>query len=148
MLVAYIRQFPFLKQVIKFCIVGGLAAVINFSIYYSFTKILGFWYVYSAIYAFIFSAVFNFITNKLWTFRNKESGMKIVNQAVKFSIVMILGLSFNTSLIYAFTEFGNFDWRLSWVFATALVTFWNFTFNRFWTFKHKKETVNLSASEF
>lgn len=148
MIINYIRKFPFLKQIIKFCIVGGFAAIINFSIYYSFTEVLRIWYVYSAAYAFVFSAIFNFITNKLWTFRNKDGGFLIFNQAVKFSIVMVLGLLFNTSLIYAFTEFGGFDWRLSWVFATGLVTFWSFTFNRFWTFRKRKEEADLSEGSF
>lgn len=139
----YIRQYPSLKQFIKFCIVGGTSALINFVIYYSFTQFLFVWYIYSAIWGFCFSAIFNFTVNKLWTFRNKERGRRVVNQLVKFLVVIFSGLIFNTAIIYGLTELAGIHWLLSWVFATGLVTFWNFSFNRFWTFKHHQPPTEL-----
>ena len=141
LLAHYSNKYPLLKQFTKFCLVGGIAAVINFLIYYSFTEWLGIWYIYSAIWAFLISAVFNFIANKLWTFQNKEKGRQIINQLLKFAVVMVSGLIVNIAIIYALTEWLGFDYRLSWVFATVVITFWNFGFNRFWTFKHR---INLT----
>jgi len=129
------------RQFFKFCIVGGTAAVINFVIYYVCTEYLKFWYVYSAVIAYLLSAVFNFIANKIWTFRNKESGREILKQVAKFSIVISAGLTINTSIIYILTEFGKLDYRISWVCATGLVIFWNYGFNRLWTFRVKKVEV-------
>ena len=134
----FIRQYPSFKQFVKFCLVGGTAALINFSVYYSFTTWLDTWYVYSAIWAFLISAVFNFTSNKLWTFRNNEVGMQVIKQLGKFAVVMILGLAINTSIIYGLTDLVGIHWLLSWVIATGVVTFWNFGFNRFWTFRKQK----------
>ena len=132
----FIRQYPLMKQFIKFCIVGGTAAIISFSIYYSFTKWLNLWYVYSAGWAYLLSAIFNFTTNKLWTFRNLEKGAQVFKQIIKFVIVMTLGLTINTSIIYGLTDLAGVNWLLSWVVATGVVMFWNFGFNRLWTFRH------------
>jgi len=132
----FLKQSPFLKQFFKFCLVGGMAAVINFSIYYSFTEWFGIWYIYSAVIGFLISAVFNFLANKFWTFANQERGKQVLAQLLKFFVVVFSGLIINIMIIYALTEWWGIDYRLSWVFATGAVTFWNFTFNRFWTFKH------------
>lgn len=132
----YLIKYPFLKQFIKFCLVGGSSAVISFSIYYSATEWLKIWYVYSAIFAFLISAVFNFTSNKLWTFRNTEKGKQILNQITKFAVVMVSGLIINTVIIYGLTEWVGFDYRISWVFAAGAVAFWSFGFHRLWTFKY------------
>ncbi|NUM25134.1 MAG: GtrA family protein [Candidatus Buchananbacteria bacterium] len=145
---SFVRRYPSFKQFLKFCIVGGTAAMINFSVYYSFTAWLEVWYVYSAIWAFLISAVFNFTSNKLWTFRNNEIGLQVVKQLVKFAIVMTLGLAINTSIIYGLTDLVKINWLLSWVVATGVVTFWNFGFNRLWTFrKRKNEAPELPSTQ-
>ena len=140
-----IRKYPSLKQFLKFCIVGVSSAVVSFVILFIFTQWVGVWYLYSSIIAYILSAIFNFITNKLWTFRNKERGRAVINQAIKFSLVISVGLTANTSIIYALTEIQGFDYRISWVFATGVVAVWNYSFNRFWTFRHAKPEIDLSV---
>jgi len=144
----YLTDYYFIKQFIKFCIVGGTAAIINFLIYYSFTEWLETWYIISAIWAFFISAIFNFIFNKLWTFRDKEKGREILKQVLRFSAVMVSGLLINVTIIYSLKEWLGLHYLLAWVFATGVVTFWNFIFNRFWTFKHHEPSVGLSSSRF
>jgi putative flippase GtrA len=137
----YLSKFPTVKQFIKFCIVGGTAALINFLFLLFLTEHFHFWYVISSIIGFIVSAFFNFLANKFWTFRHGALGRQAFLQALKFSLVVISGLIINTILIYIITEYIGFDYRLSWVFATAIVTFWNFSLNRFWTFRHYGEKL-------
>ena len=57
------------------------------------------------------------------------------------------GLFINLAIIYTITEFAGLDYRISWVFATGVVTFWNFGFNRFWTFK-AVEVAEIKDSDF
>jgi len=140
----YIRRYPTLKQFLKFCIVGASSAVINFSILFIFTRFVGVWYIYSSVLAYLLSAVFNFSANKFWTFRNKEGGKMIFDQTIKFLIVMVTGLLINTAILFALTEIQGFDYRVSWVFATGVVAVWNYSFNRFWTFRHKDTSSFLS----
>jgi putative flippase GtrA len=132
----YLDKVPLIKQFIKFCLVGGTAAAIHFFILYSFTEWLGIWYVASSVCGFIISAIFNFSANKFWTFRNSAKGRAAAGQLARFVLVLVSGLIINTLIIYSITEFFGLDYRLSWVLATGIVMFWNFGFNRLWTFKH------------
>jgi len=125
----------YLRQLSKFVIIGGLSAAINFLILYSFTEWLKVWYLISCILGFVISAILNFLVNKFWTFNNLIKGKQAFNQLLRFSIVSVLGLIINILIIYSFTEFVGFDYRISWVFACLIVLFWNFSFNKFWTFK-------------
>jgi len=133
----YADRFPFYKRFIKFCVVGGMAAIISFVVLFIATECLKIWYVASAILSFVVSAGFNFCINKAWTFRNKAAGAAAYGQLVKFFAVYIAGLVINTLLIYSLTEFVGFDYRWSWFFATGAVTFWNFGFTQFWTFRER-----------
>ncbi len=130
-------SFPFAKQFVKFCLVGGTAALINFGILYWLVEFFGVWYVAANFCGGVISAIFNFLSNKFWTFRNNERGKGLYYQGIKFVIVISCGVLLNTFLIYLITEFFRFDYRISWVIATGIVTFWNFGFNRFWTFRSK-----------
>ncbi|MBU4369527.1 GtrA family protein [Patescibacteria group bacterium] len=130
-----IGKHIYLRQLSRFVVVGGLSAAINFLILYSFTEWLNVWYLISCILGFIFSAIFNFLVNKFWTFNNLIKGKQAFNQLLRFSVIASSGLLINILIIYSFTEFVGFDYRISWVFACLIVLFWNFGFNKFWTFK-------------
>jgi len=132
------KSFP-PKQFIKFCTVGGISAVIHYSVLHSLTEGFGVWYLYSNTFGFIASAIFNFFANKFWTFRDKELGHRAFRQSLKFIIVLTAGLLINTGIIYSLKEWAGFDYRLAWIFATGSLTFWNFLFNRVWTFRLKSE---------
>jgi len=130
-----IGKYLYLRQLSKFVIIGGLSMLINFLILYSLTEWLNVWYLISCILGFIFSAIFNFLVNKFWTFNNLIKGKQAFNQLLRFSVIAGSGLLINILIIYSFTEFVGFDYRISWVFACLIVLFWNFGFNKFWTFK-------------
>lgn len=141
-------RFPFLKQLTKFCLVGATAAIINFSTLFFLVEFFGVWYVAANFCGGVISAIFNFISNKFWTFRNNERGTVFYKQGVKFTIVISSGVIVNTLLIYLITEYLNFDYRISWVIATGIVTFWNFGFNRFWTFGKKLALNKQEVSDY
>ncbi len=130
-----IGQYLYLRQLIKFLVVGATSAAINFLFLYFLTEWLGIWYLFSAVLGFIVAAAFNFLVNKFWTFSSLGKGKKALNQLLKFLVISVSGLIINTLVIYCLTEFIEFDYRLSWVFACAVVTVWNFCFNKFWTFR-------------
>jgi len=126
---------PLIKEFIKFGIVGSISTIINFLVLIFFTEVLFIWYLFSSVIGFIISAIFNFSFNKFWTFRNDQKGRKVFFQANKFILVVSTSLFFNTLILYSLTDYLNFDYRFSWFLATALVSVWNFSMNRFWTFK-------------
>ena len=138
----YLRQrlapYPSTKQFIKFSVIGSTSAAIHFTILLVATEGLGIWYLISNGIGFMVSAIYNFAGNKLWTFRNRERGTVILHQALKFSVVLLTGLTINSAIIFGITEWFGLDYRISWFFAALLVAGWNFGFNRLWTFRAKR----------
>lgn len=53
---------------VKFCLVGGTGALLNFGITYGLTEWLGFWYMLSLFIATVIATVWNFTFNYYWTF--------------------------------------------------------------------------------
>lgn len=125
-------------QFIKFCVVGAIAAAINFSLYIALVELLDWWYIFSSVTGFVVSAIFNFTVNKFWTFKNGDHGRDAVIQSIKFFTVTTAGLLMHTALIYAITDVVKIDYRISWVIATGIVTIWNYSLNKLWTFKEKR----------
>ena len=59
----------FFRTYCKFFLVSVSALLINLSLLYLFTEILGVYYIYSQVFAVLITLWINFIGNKLWTFR-------------------------------------------------------------------------------
>lgn len=64
---------PVWKKFVKFAIVGGTGAFINFFLTYAFTEWLHIWYMFSLVLATIAAMVWNFYLNYMWTFANMKS---------------------------------------------------------------------------
>ena len=140
------------RQFVKFGIVGASSTVINLLVLYLMLRLLhGHRYI-SATVAFLVSVVNGYVWNKRWTF--KEAQTKAVHtQFTQFLLVNLVGLGLDL-LIIALTsgplEHELHALRLGWpadkiervavlasqLVATAVIVFWNFFANRFWTFKH------------
>jgi len=92
---------------------------------------------------FIFSVSVSYMMNRFWTW--KSDNPEVRKQYVKFFSVSVAGLLINLLVIYLcnsyltieFTIFGIFFSRfwIAKIVATAVVMFWNFFVNHFYTFK-------------
>ncbi len=131
-----------LKQFIIFCLVGTTNAIIDFAVYLFLTRVLNVWseqLTYATMVSFLVANFNSYFMNKYWTFKNKEKLHHV--QLPKFFVVTVLGLGLNALCFYILTYyFGLFD-VLSKVIVAGIVLFWNFTLNKFWTFKVKKDEI-------
>ena len=128
------------RQFIKFCLVGGLSALVDWSIYIFLTRLFGFWatyYIGAKAISFVISACGNFYLNRRFTFRS--TSRKVTRQAIIFFIVATAGLFLNTGFMYLMVEKAHLYDLIALVIATGVVTFWNFTANKFITFKEKRD---------
>jgi dolichol-phosphate mannosyltransferase len=76
-MIAYLKHIGLLafwkyQKFLKFCIVGGIGALITFSITWLATEFIGFWYMFSLVIAVIIATISNFTLNSLWTFKLAE----------------------------------------------------------------------------
>jgi len=58
-----------LAKMLRFWAVGGVGFGINLAVLYTFTEVVGFWYIISAVVALFAAATSNFILNAIWTFK-------------------------------------------------------------------------------
>ncbi len=119
---------------VKYCIAGGTAAVVDFSILYTLTEFLGVFYLYSATISFILSALTSYSINRKWTFRSQGKKRK---QIPIFFFIAIIGLLLNNTIIYIGVEVFGLWYIWAKVIATGFVLVWNFFGNKYFTFNDK-----------
>ena len=59
-------------QFLKYCVVGGIGAVLNILLTHIFTEIFQIWYILSNTIAVCCAIISNFLLNKFWTFSSEE----------------------------------------------------------------------------
>lgn len=140
-------------QFFKYCVGGATAFVVDFSLLYIFTELIGIWYLWSATLSFIIAALVNYFIQRFWTFKSKEK--KAVRQFLLFLSVQIVGLFINNTTLYVLVEYvgtlipvlGGFalyliGLKISWYllakgFASIIVLIWNFWASKMFVFNHK-----------
>lgn len=146
-------RFPFIRQFVKFFLVGVMNTLIDLFILNIETTITGIregsGYAIQKGFSFIVAVTFSYFFNKHWTFRDKsqeEEGKKF-SQFLFVSIIgMLVNVSASTLAVTYLKPFANqlLGWGFLtdqlWVNIAALVgTFfgliWNFIGYKFWVFK-------------
>lgn len=137
---AFIANRFDIKGFIKFGIVGFSGTSLDFIILNVLVIFLSLNVYLAASISFVIAVTNNFLLNKFWTFnavKQKDSGKK---QFIKYFIVSIIALAMNLGLMYLFIEFFSLWYNWAKLLATAIILFWNFFANKYWTFK--SEPVN------
>ncbi|MBT4277472.1 GtrA family protein [Candidatus Falkowbacteria bacterium] len=127
------------KLFIKYCIVGGTAAVVDFGILFILTDFFSVYYLTSATASFIVSALVNYSLNRSWTFQSNGKKRK---QLPIFFTIATLGLIINNGIMYTGVEFFGLWYILAKVIATGVVLIWNFLGNKYFTFKVYENNIS------
>jgi len=132
-IITHILRIEIYRQFIKFCIIGAVNTIIDYSIYLLLNRVFGLYFLYANIIAIIVAMTSSFIFNKYWTFRNNEK--KIRSQSIKFIIVNIIYFFLNNFIVFALANYLAVYDILAKITATIVGLFWNFVANRYWTFR-------------
>ena len=129
-----------IKQSISYFFVGGVAAVVEWVMFFLFANVLQIHYFVSTVLAFIFSTSANWILGRITTFKDNVSYKdKKAKEAVLVFAVSAIGLLFNLVLMYLFVTVMGFDSSvgktLSKVAATGIVFIWNFLIRKLVIYK-------------
>jgi len=134
-MVKKILKSQLFNQFWKFCIVGFIGTAIDFGVLNLGVEVIHLNVYLAAAIAFVLAASNNFALNKYWTFLNKVKGNKLFGQYFRYLLISIGGLMLNLGIMYALIEGIDLWYNWAKVFATALVIMWNFSLNKYWTFK-------------
>ena len=94
----------FIIQGIRFAIVGGIGTLVNLSLLYILTDVYGILYLISETVGFTVSVIHNYFWNKSFTFE-EDIKEKVVDKGMKFTIICILALIVNLTVLFILVEF-------------------------------------------
>ncbi|MBQ8131213.1 MAG: GtrA family protein [Bacilli bacterium] len=113
------------QQIFKFGIVGGIATVIDWAIYYIVVKFLNVPPLIGNILSFSVSVIYNYTASVKWVFHvNEEKSKK--RMFIEFMVFSILGLLLTELLLWVGIDILGQDKMLVKIIATAIVMVFNF----------------------
>ncbi len=138
---------------LKFMVVGVTGTIVDFGLLYLFHAVLGLNIVLANTISFTAAVLNNFTWNRYWTYPDSRS-KRLGSQLGQFALVNVVGWGINTSLLLLLrTPFVSLvgatgasvgltdqkiiydvGYNLAKAMATAVVLFWNFFVNRYWTY--------------
>src|SRR4030042_497097 len=121
------------RQFIKFGIVGVSSTIIDWGIFYLLNLVFGIYYLTAKVFSFSVAVINSFIWNRRWTFRSQNPERS--KEFTKFLVIALVGLSINALIMYLAVSIFHARKIIGLIFATGIVTFWNFLANKFYTFK-------------
>ena len=129
-----------IKQFISYFFVGGVAAIVEWVMFFIFANVLQINYFVSTVIAFIFSTTANWILGRITTFKDNNTYKdKKAKEAFLVFIVSAIGLLFNLILMYLFVTVMGFDSSLGKTLsksaATGIVFIWNFLIRKLVIYK-------------
>ena len=119
------KNIHLFTQIFKFVIVGGIATIIDWIIYYICYNFIHISPFISNVFSFSISVIYNFIASVKWVFVVDEAKSK-KRIFIEFIIFSIIGLLISEGLLYLFIKVMNLNEMLSKIIATAIVMVFNF----------------------
>lgn len=107
-------------KILRYLVAGGIAAAVDLSILYFLTTILGIWYLFSAIIAFLFAFGVSFYLQKFWTFADRSVD-RLSSQMIFYFIITSINLSLNTLLMFAFVDGLHWPYLFAQIIVSALI---------------------------
>jgi len=108
-----------LPLLIRYLISGGSSAFVALVSLTFFVEVIGLWYIFGSILAFLVGFLVSFLLQKHWTFEDKAKQVR--KQMLTYLLISVTNLGINTLLMYIFVDLLGLWYILSWVIAGALI---------------------------
>lgn len=111
-------------QIFKFVVVGGIATLIDWIIYFVLFNYFHIFPLISNIISYSISVIYNFIMSVKWVFDTKDKSMKRL--LFEFIVLSLLGLIISEFIIWLFLEILYFNSIIAKILSTLIVMVINF----------------------
>ena len=118
-----------INNIIKYSIVGGIAFIVDFSIFYTAINFIEINYFVSGIYSFIVGVFVNYFLARRFVFYNHNK-VKKSTEFVGVYLISGIGLLIHQFTIYSLVEFINIDIYVSKILTSIIVLLWNYNMRR------------------
>lgn len=115
-------------QIFKFVVVGGIATLIDWAIYYILFNYFHIFPLISNIISYSISVIYNFIMSVKWVFDTKNKSMKRL--LLEFIILSLIGLIISEFIIWLFLELLSFNSFIAKILSTLIVMVINFVLRK------------------
>lgn len=120
-----------ISKLIRYIIVGGSAAMLNWSIFYVL-NMLNIHYMLCGILAFIIATLWNFILARRFIFTPRHH---IFKEAIIIYIVSFVGLALDSGILFISIEYLALDKMPSKILASFVAFIFNFSIRHFIVYK-------------
>lgn len=121
------------RQFLLYLIVGALATIVEWAVFYILDIRCGMHYTLSVALAFILSTFANWTFGRLILFHRTDAGLS--KELISIYLTSIVGLLFNLLIMFILIEKIRLDEMISKIIATVLVFSWNFLIRKLVIYK-------------
>lgn len=122
----------FFLKFIKFSLVGFSGVFVDFGITFLAKEHFRVQKYIANAMGFTMAATSNYMLNRIWTFHSTNPNIML--EFTRFFVIALIGLGINMLIIWAMNGKFKVNFYVSKLFATLLVTLWNFLINAYYTF--------------
>ena len=115
-------------EIVRFCFVGGVSFLMDYGLLFVLTEFVGLYYLYSSAISFSITVVFNYWLCVIYVFKGAKK--QTTRQAIIFFGTGVIGLGLNQLCMWLFVAVAGLHYMLAKIFATAIVTIWNYVTKR------------------
>lgn len=130
----------------KFVLVGGVSAVIEFSLLILFVERFGIDYQVGNVAAFALTNIVTYILSKRFVFGAAAGASRL--QAGLFFVCLMGGLLVNQAVLHGLVEFASFDYRIAKIIAIAVTVIWNFFTRKHLVFRNRTVAAHEAPTTF
>lgn len=131
------------KEVINYLIFGVLATIVNFVSYYISARVFRIDEVVSSGIAWFLSVLFAYITNRIFVFESKKSGVKeVIKEMVSFFLARVLsGILCDVGTFALMVKVLHINDIFAKVVTQVMVVVVNYVFSKVFIFRNKNVNV-------
>lgn len=124
-----------LSQLSSYLIVGGIAALTEWTSFFLTNEILLLNYLFSTGVSFVISTFVNWFVGTKLTFKVVHKSISSKKELCGVYFVSFIGLLINLILMYIFVNYIKICPLFGKILATGIAFFWNFFSRKFWIYK-------------
>ena len=121
------------SRAIRYCVVGVLTAILQFSLVFVGVDWLHFGATFTSSVAFVIVICFNYLMNYHWTFAVPAPHSKALG---RYLVMTLCGFLLNRFIMFFGTTLTELNYMLSQLVAFVVIIIWNFCLSYLWVYKH------------
>ena len=126
------RVTGMIARLLRFCVVGVLTALLQFSLLYLGVEVLQMDTTLASSAGYVVVVIFNYLMHYSWTFKGTAPHGRAL---VRYLVVIGCGFLLNAVFMYTGVSLLSVNYLLVQSLAMLIIIIWNFIMSNFWVFR-------------